>query len=51
MEEFILVYNSKGRVHNDKEGMAGGAWIRKFADHISIEHRKQREPTRSRVKL
>lgn len=39
-----------GRIHNNKEGMAGGVWIRKSADYFSVEPRKQR--TRgSRIKL
>lgn len=49
IEEFILAYNSKGRVYN-KTGMAAGGWVRKFAD-ISVEHMKQREPTGSFIKL
>ena len=47
MEEFILVYNSKGRVYDDKKGMAAGGWVRKFADNISVQHMKQRKPTGS----
>jgi hypothetical protein len=51
IEEFILVYNSKGRVYDDKKGMAAGGWVRKFADNISVQHMKQRKPTGSFIKL
>ena len=50
IEEFILVYNSKGGAYN-KTGMAAGGWVRKFADNISVEHMKQRESTGSFIKL